>query len=102
MLTATQLPHASITRRLLQLDFSTLENSKSGFVPLPPIPQVGRNNMSAWMWLIILPVNATGGNSLTELNRISTSNVKEPARYWAHALVAWLFFGNTSFQSYPL
>jgi calcium permeable stress-gated cation channel len=48
--------------------------------------------------LILLPVNATGKNGLSQLNRISTSNIDKPARYWAHAIVAWLFFGNTSFQ----
>jgi signal recognition particle receptor subunit alpha len=44
-------------------------------------------------WPILFPVNATGGGGQSGLDILSFSNVDNPARYFAHALIAWVFFG---------
>ncbi|KAJ4387182.1 phosphate metabolism protein 7 [Gnomoniopsis smithogilvyi] len=47
-------------------------------------------------WPILFPVNATGGGGQTQLDILSYSNVDQAAqinRYYAHALVAWVFLG---------
>jgi hypothetical protein len=48
-------------------------------------------------WPILFPVNATGGGGESGLDIISFSNVNSPTRYFAHAVVAWIFFGWTMF-----
>lgn len=46
------------------------------------------------VWPILLPVHGTGGNSLTQLDLLTIGNVVSGStRLWAHAIVAWLFFG---------
>ncbi|KAL5338571.1 hypothetical protein BJX70DRAFT_398518 [Aspergillus crustosus] len=44
---------------------------------------------------ILFPINATGGNGMKQLDVLSFSNVSEEnyARFFAHALVAWVFVG---------
>ncbi|OAL26630.1 hypothetical protein AYO20_09971 [Fonsecaea nubica] len=44
-------------------------------------------------WPILFAVNATGGGDATQLDRISFSNVADGRRLYAHAAVAWVFFG---------
>lgn len=47
-------------------------------------------------WPILFPVNATGGGTSTQLDILSYSNVDQSTqsnRYYAHALVAWVFLG---------
>jgi hypothetical protein len=47
-------------------------------------------------WPILFPVNATGGNNLSELEILTYGNVNHDTqgkRYYAHALAAWAFFG---------
>ncbi|CAA9960292.1 integral membrane protein [Pyrenophora teres f. maculata] len=44
-------------------------------------------------WPILLPVNATGGSGGKGLNMLDFSNVGSPARHFAHAIMAWVFFG---------
>lgn len=47
-------------------------------------------------WPILFPVNATGGNGLSQLEILSYSNVnvdKNGTRLFAHALVAWVVYG---------
>ncbi|KAI9813698.1 MAG: hypothetical protein M1832_006126 [Thelocarpon impressellum] len=44
-------------------------------------------------WPVLLPVNATGGNGGQQLDMLTMSNVVDKKRYYAHALVSWLFFG---------
>lgn len=44
-------------------------------------------------WPILFPVNVTGGGDATQLDRISLSNVVDKKRLYAHAVVAWVFFG---------
>lgn len=47
-------------------------------------------------WPILFPVNATGGGGETQLDILSFSNVQNPNRYYAHALVAWIYLGMVS------
>lgn len=44
-------------------------------------------------WPVLFPVNATGGGGESGLDILSFSNVQNPTRYFAHALMAWVFFG---------
>lgn len=44
-------------------------------------------------WPVLFPVNATGGGGESGLDILSFSNVQDPTRYFAHALMAWVFFG---------
>ncbi|KAH7392256.1 hypothetical protein DE146DRAFT_766452 [Phaeosphaeria sp. MPI-PUGE-AT-0046c] len=44
-------------------------------------------------WPVLFPVNATGGGGESGLDLLSFSNVENPTRYFAHALMAWVFFG---------
>ncbi|KAJ4384798.1 hypothetical protein N0V86_000401 [Didymella sp. IMI 355093] len=44
-------------------------------------------------WPVLFPVNATGGGGESGLNILSFSNVSNQARYFAHAVIAWIFFG---------
>jgi len=46
-------------------------------------------------WPVLFPVNATGGAGQSGLDILSFSNVSDsnPARYFAHAVMAWVFFG---------
>lgn len=44
-------------------------------------------------WPILFPVNATGGGGQSQLDILSFSNVDNPNRYYAHALVACVYQG---------
>jgi calcium permeable stress-gated cation channel len=44
-------------------------------------------------WPVLFPVNATGGGGEKELDLLSFSNVVNVNRYYAHALIAWVFLG---------
>ncbi|KAI1268117.1 DUF221-domain-containing protein [Xylariaceae sp. FL1019] len=44
-------------------------------------------------WPTLMPVNATGGGSSTEFDKISISNVKKKNHLYAHAVLAWVFMG---------
>lgn len=48
-------------------------------------------------WPILMPINAAGGGSSTELDKVGFGNVQEPKRYYAHAVVAWVFYGFVMF-----
>jgi calcium permeable stress-gated cation channel len=41
---------------------------------------------------ILLPINATGGGSASQLDRLSFSNVEKNDHLWAHLVVAWVLF----------
>ncbi|OTA99726.1 hypothetical protein M426DRAFT_324910 [Hypoxylon sp. CI-4A] len=43
-------------------------------------------------WPILMPVNATGGGSSTELDKIGIGNVRKKGHFYAHAIIAWVFF----------
>ncbi|EXJ87676.1 hypothetical protein A1O1_04600 [Capronia coronata CBS 617.96] len=44
-------------------------------------------------WPVLFPVNATGGGGQKQLDLLSMSNVNDPNRYYAHALVACVYLG---------
>jgi hypothetical protein len=44
-------------------------------------------------WPVLFPVNATGGGGESGLDILSFSNVQDGPRYYAQAIVAWVFFG---------
>lgn len=48
-------------------------------------------------WPILFPVNATGGGSASQLDRLGFGNVHHKDRLYAHAVVAWVFFGFVMF-----
>lgn len=52
------------------------------------------------MWVVLLPVNATQGKGHTQLDRLSISNVKHSKRYYAHAVMSWLFYGSVVYVIY--
>ncbi|KAK3949556.1 hypothetical protein QBC32DRAFT_326877 [Pseudoneurospora amorphoporcata] len=49
-------------------------------------------------WPILLPINATGGNVQRQLDKLTMGNIKLPSKYYAHVVVAWLFFGFVLFM----
>ncbi|KAI1758457.1 hypothetical protein F4782DRAFT_478172 [Xylaria castorea] len=48
-------------------------------------------------WPILMPVNAAGGGSSTQLDRITISNVVKTDHLYAHAIMAWVFLGFVMF-----
>ncbi|KAI1434674.1 hypothetical protein GGR50DRAFT_661130 [Xylaria sp. CBS 124048] len=47
-------------------------------------------------WPVLFPVNITGGGGQQQVNLLSYANVNKDTqfhRYYAHALIAWLFYG---------
>lgn len=44
-------------------------------------------------WPVLFAVNATGGGTSKELDRISFSNVTDKKKLYAHATIAWVFLG---------
>ena len=50
-----------------------------------------------FIWPILIPVNATSGGSLTELDGITISNITKANHLYAHAVMAWIFLGFVMF-----
>jgi hypothetical protein len=48
-------------------------------------------------WPILMPINAAGGGTGNELDRVSIGNVAEEKYLYAHAIVAWVFFSFVMF-----
>lgn len=48
-------------------------------------------------WPVLLPVNATGGGGASQLDRLGFGNVVYSNHLYAHAIIAWLFFGFVMF-----
>ncbi|KAI2603260.1 DUF221-domain-containing protein [Hypoxylon fragiforme] len=48
-------------------------------------------------WPILMPINATGGGSSTELDKIGIGNIKKKSHYYAHAVMACVFFSFVMF-----
>lgn len=46
-------------------------------------------------WPILFPINATGGKGNTQLDALSFSNIANPTRCYAHAVVACIFFSES-------
>lgn len=53
-----------------------------------------------FIYPIIFPINITGGGTQEGLDLMSFSNCKKKERYYAHALVAWCFFGFVLYTIY--
>ena len=51
-------------------------------------------------WPVLFPVNATGGGGQEDLDILSFSNVAHTPRFFAHALIAWIFFGKLAPESH--
>ncbi|KAH8890372.1 DUF221-domain-containing protein [Thozetella sp. PMI_491] len=43
-------------------------------------------------WPTLMPVNAAGGGTSTQLDRLGIGNVKNTSHYYAHAVLAWVYF----------
>ncbi|KAF1934201.1 DUF221-domain-containing protein [Didymella exigua CBS 183.55] len=48
-------------------------------------------------WPILMPINAAGGGTGNELDRVSIGNVADKKYFYAHAIVAWVFFSFVMF-----
>ncbi|KAF2192714.1 DUF221-domain-containing protein [Zopfia rhizophila CBS 207.26] len=48
-------------------------------------------------WPILMPINATGGGVSSQLDKIAIGNVAKKKRLYAHAVIAWIFFGFVMF-----
>lgn len=48
-------------------------------------------------WPILMPINAAGGGTGNELDRVSIGNVADEKFLYAHAIIAWVFFGFVMF-----
>jgi hypothetical protein len=44
------------------------------------------------LWPILLPLHATGGAGNRELDALTLGNVVSPNRFYAHAILAWVYF----------
>ncbi|KAF6827940.1 duf221 domain-containing protein [Colletotrichum musicola] len=51
-------------------------------------------------WPTLMWIHASGAGGLTQLDRITIGNIKDPHIFFAHALVAWTFFGFILFTIY--
>ncbi|KAJ6442505.1 calcium permeable stress-gated cation channel [Purpureocillium lavendulum] len=45
------------------------------------------------LWPVLFPIHATGGGGLSELDLLTIGNLKDPGKLYAHAFMAWVFFG---------
>jgi len=52
---------------------------------------------SCLTWPTLMPANATGGGSSTEFDRIGIGNVTKKSHFYAHAVMAWVFFSFVMF-----
>ncbi|KAF2109313.1 hypothetical protein BDV96DRAFT_503194 [Lophiotrema nucula] len=48
-------------------------------------------------WPILMPINATGGGTSSQLDRITIGNVDKKKHLYAHAILAWVFFSFVMF-----
>jgi hypothetical protein len=44
-------------------------------------------------WPILLPINAYGGAGNQQLDQLTFGNITKPSWCYAHALIAWAYFG---------
>lgn len=51
-------------------------------------------------WIVLFPINAVGGKGSTGLDQLSISNIAHPKRYYAHAVMAWMFYGSVVYVIY--
>ncbi|EXJ56953.1 hypothetical protein A1O7_07297 [Cladophialophora yegresii CBS 114405] len=104
--------------RLLAKGWTTPQSKSSFFgllrnySSLPDAYVLGHNSLDGYLWLrmfkvlivmclvgcfitwpVLFPVNATGHGGQEQLDMLSMSNVADPKRYYAHALVACVYLG---------
>ncbi|KAI1338891.1 DUF221-domain-containing protein [Xylariaceae sp. FL0016] len=48
-------------------------------------------------WPILMPINANGGGTSTEIDKIGIGNVSKGSHLYAHAIMAWVFLGFVMF-----
>lgn len=48
-------------------------------------------------WPVLMPINAAGGGTGNELDRLSIGNVAKEQYLYAHAVIAWVFFSFVMF-----
>ncbi|KAF2741290.1 DUF221-domain-containing protein [Polyplosphaeria fusca] len=48
-------------------------------------------------WPILMPINATGGGTSSQLDKITIGNVSKKKHLYAHAVLAWVFFAFVMF-----
>lgn len=51
-------------------------------------------------WIVLLPINAVDGKGNKGLDQLSISNVKHRKRYYAHAVMSWLYYGSVIYVIY--
>ncbi|KAF4807907.1 hypotheticall protein [Colletotrichum siamense] len=51
-------------------------------------------------WPTLMSIHASGGGGLTQLDRITIGNIKNSHIFFAHAIIAWIFFGFILFTIY--
>lgn len=44
-------------------------------------------------WPILIPIHATGGGGLEQLDQLAFGNVVHKERFYSHAVVLWIYFG---------
>jgi hypothetical protein len=44
-------------------------------------------------WPILLPLHRYGGGGRSQLDMLTFANVEHPKWYYAHAFLAWIYFG---------
>ncbi|OAA55260.1 DUF221 domain protein [Niveomyces insectorum RCEF 264] len=44
-------------------------------------------------WPVLLSVNATGGNRLSQLDLLTIGDINDATKFYAHVFISWLFFG---------
>ena len=49
------------------------------------------------LWPILLPLHATGGGGNVELDALTLGNVVDHNRLYAHAILAWVYFCESTF-----
>lgn len=47
-------------------------------------------------WPTLMAIHATGTGGLSQLDRITIGNVQNSQMLFAHAIIAWVFFGRCS------
>ena len=47
-------------------------------------------------WPILLPLHSLGGKGNQQLDKLTFGNVADPKWLYAHALIAWVYFGMDS------
>ncbi|KZL83144.1 duf221 domain-containing protein [Colletotrichum incanum] len=51
-------------------------------------------------WPTLMAIHANGSGGLSQLDRITIGNVQDPRIFFAHAIIAWIFFGFILFTIY--